>query len=55
MYTSSVIFVTHGLEVNAEKSKYMLLSRHKNGGQNHNIKIVIDPLKMRHSSNIWEQ
>jgi hypothetical protein len=28
-----------GLKVNAEKTKYMLLSRHQNGGQNHNIKI----------------
>jgi hypothetical protein len=29
-----------GLEVNAEKAKYMLLSHHQNAGQNHNIKIV---------------
>jgi hypothetical protein len=28
-----------GLEVNAEKTKYMLLSRHQNAGQNENIKI----------------
>jgi hypothetical protein len=28
-----------GLEVNAEKTKYMLLSRHQTAGQNHNIKI----------------
>jgi hypothetical protein len=28
-----------GLEVNAEKAKYMLLPRHQNAGQNHNIKI----------------
>jgi hypothetical protein len=28
-----------GLEVNAEKTKYMLLPRHQNAGQNHNIKI----------------
>jgi hypothetical protein len=28
-----------GLEVNAEKTKYMLLSCHQNAGQNHNIKI----------------
>jgi hypothetical protein len=28
-----------GLEVNAEKTKYVLLSRHKNVEQNHNIKI----------------
>jgi hypothetical protein len=28
------------VEVNVEKSKYMLLSTHQNAGQNHNIKIV---------------
>jgi hypothetical protein len=28
-----------GQEVNAEKSKYMLLSRHQNARQNHDIKI----------------
>jgi hypothetical protein len=28
-----------GLEVNAEKTKYMLLSRHQNAGQNQDIKI----------------
>jgi hypothetical protein len=28
-----------GLEVNAEKNKNMLLSRHENAGQNRNIKI----------------
>jgi hypothetical protein len=28
-----------GLEVNAEKTKYMLLSHHHNARQNHNIKI----------------
>jgi hypothetical protein len=27
-----------GLEVNAEKSKYMVMSRDQNAGQNHNIK-----------------
>jgi hypothetical protein len=27
-----------GLEVNAEKTKYMLMSPHQNAGQNHNIK-----------------
>jgi hypothetical protein len=44
----TTIYVAHrrnhaevGLEVNAEKTKYeyMLLSRHQNAGQNHNIKI----------------
>jgi hypothetical protein len=28
-----------GLEVNTEKIKYLLLSRHQNTGQNHDIKI----------------
>jgi hypothetical protein len=27
-----------GIKVNAEKAKYMLISRHQNAGQNHNIK-----------------
>jgi hypothetical protein len=27
-----------GLEVNTEKTKYMLLSHHQNAGQNHDIK-----------------
>jgi hypothetical protein len=29
-----------GLEINAEKTKYMLLSRHQNGGQNRDMKIA---------------
>jgi hypothetical protein len=29
-----------GLEVNTDKIKYMLLSRHQNAGQNHDIKIA---------------
>jgi hypothetical protein len=28
------------LEVNSEKTKYMLLSRHQNSGQNHDMKIA---------------
>jgi hypothetical protein len=28
-----------GLEVNREKTKYMLLSRHQNAGQNHDMKL----------------
>jgi hypothetical protein len=38
-----------GLEINAEKTKYMLLFRHQNVGQNRDI----NRLKMCHSSNIW--
>jgi hypothetical protein len=44
-----------GLEINAEKIKYMLLSRHQNVGQNHGIKIAKYRLKMCHISNIWGQ
>jgi hypothetical protein len=40
-----------GLEVNTEKTKYMLLSRQQNADQNHDIKIA-DGLKMCHSSDI---
>jgi hypothetical protein len=29
-----------GLEINVEETKYMLLSRHQNGGQNRDIKIA---------------
>jgi hypothetical protein len=29
-----------GLEISKEETKYMLLSRHKNAGQNHDINIV---------------
>jgi hypothetical protein len=28
------------LEVNTEKTKYLLMSCHQNAGQNHNIKII---------------
>jgi hypothetical protein len=30
----------NGLEVNVEKTKYMLLSRHQNAGQDHDMKIA---------------
>jgi hypothetical protein len=30
-----------GVEVNTENTKYMLLSRHQNAGQNHDVKRVI--------------
>jgi hypothetical protein len=32
-----------GLEINIEKTKYMLLSHHKNAGQNQDIKIANRP------------
>jgi hypothetical protein len=40
-----------GLEVNTEKTKSMLLSRHQNTRLNHDI----IGLKMLHSSDIWER
>jgi hypothetical protein len=42
-----------GLEVNAEKTKYMLLSCHQNAGQNQYSQLTY-PLKMWNRSNIWE-
>jgi hypothetical protein len=44
-----------GLEVNTEKTKYMMLSRHQIAGQNNEKRWVTDVLKMWHSSNIWER
>ena len=44
-----------GLEVNADKSKYMVKSRDQNAGRSHNTRLIIVPLKGWKSSNIWEQ
>jgi hypothetical protein len=44
-----------GLEVNKEKTKYVLLSYPQNAGQSHDIKIAKNVLKMWQSSDIWEQ
>jgi hypothetical protein len=35
----------NGLEVNAEKAKYMLMSHHQNTGQNHDMKIGSTPFE----------
>jgi hypothetical protein len=43
-----------GLNVNVEKTKSMLLSRHQNAGQNHGIKIANTSFESV-ASNIWEQ
>jgi hypothetical protein len=37
--TLSGVIKAVGIDVNAEKTKYMLLSRHHNADQNHNLKI----------------
>ena len=54
-----------GIEVNADKSKYMVMSRDQNTGRSHNIKIellelfeifeLFHPLKGWNNSNVWEQ
>jgi hypothetical protein len=41
------------LKVNAEKTKYVLLSRRQNSGQNPDRQLT-DALEMWHSSDIWE-
>jgi hypothetical protein len=33
------------LEINAEKTKYMIMSRHLNSGQNHNMRIANESFK----------
>jgi hypothetical protein len=42
-----------GLEVNTEKTKYMLLSRHHNAGQSYDIKIA--KRCFENVADIWEQ
>jgi hypothetical protein len=45
-----------GLEINAEKTKYMIMSYHPNPGQNQNIRIVLmNHLKGWQNSNTWGQ
>jgi hypothetical protein len=43
------------LEINVDKTKYMLLSRHQNLGQNRNIKITKIVLKCHSSNNRGRQ
>ena len=44
-----------GLEVNADKTKYMVMSRDRNVGRGHSVRLIIVPLKEWKSSNIWER
>ena len=43
-----------GLEVIAHNTKYMTVSRDRNAGRIHSMKIIV-PLRGWKSSNIWEQ
>jgi hypothetical protein len=42
-----------GLEINAEKTKYMIMSRYPNSIQNQNIRTANESFKMCQSSNSW--
>jgi hypothetical protein len=44
-----------GIEVNAGETKYVLISREQNAGQNRNIKIAGKSLKIYQSSNVCER
>jgi hypothetical protein len=44
-----------GLEINAEKTKYMIMSCHPNSGQKQNIRIANESFDMWQNSNTWGQ
>jgi hypothetical protein len=44
-----------GLEINADKAKYMVMSRDYNAGQSHSMKINNASLKGWKSSSIWNK
>ena len=47
--------VQTGLEVSAEETKYLFMSRDQYAGQMYSIKQVINSVKGWKSSNIWRQ
>ena len=57
--TNALVVVSKetGLEVNDDKTKYMVLSQNQNAGRSHILKIYINifPSKWWKISNIWEQ
>ena len=44
-----------GLEVNADKTKHMVMSRDQNAGRGHSMEIDNSSIEGWKSSNIWEQ
>ena len=44
-----------GLEVNADKTKYMVMSRDRNAGRGHSVKIDNTSIERVEESNIWER
>ena len=55
-HTEAVVFAGKetGLEVNAEKTKYMVVSQDQNAGQNHSIKVDDKFFERWNSSSILE-
>jgi hypothetical protein len=53
--TETLIYASKevGVEILVEKTKYMVLSRQQNVGQNRDIEISNRSFEMCHSSNIW--
>ena len=47
--------IMYGLEGNADKTKYMVMSRDWNAGRACIVKLIIVPLRGWKSSNIWER
>ena len=44
-----------GLEMNAEKTKYVVIYQEQNAGRSQIVKTIIFPLRGWKSSDIWEQ
>ena len=44
-----------GLEVNADKTKYMVMSGEQTAGLSHTLKVDNSSIERVESSNIWEQ
>ena len=44
-----------GLKINADKTKYMVMSRDRNAGRGHSVKIYNSSIEGWKSSNIWER
>jgi hypothetical protein len=44
-----------GLEVNADKTEYMVMSQDQNAGRSHNINIDNSSFERGNISSIWEQ
>ena len=55
--TKALVVVSNeiGLDVNADKTKYTVMSRDQNAGRSRNIKLIIVPVKGCKSSNIWKE